>query len=229
MTSEINNPPQQPKTDHSGHRKRMRTALLEKGGEKFTDAEVLEMLLYYIIPRIDTRKYAEALIEKFGSLEAVLNADSNELSKIPGAKDGAEVLFTLIREATFRTKGLRTEPSLMETERIRQYLIELFKGIPVETVYALYFSSDGSLLGKQIIFRGNLGSVRFSLRTITEGVISCGGHYVVLAHNHPSDRLVPSTEDILTTKRISAHLLANGIELANHYIVGQDDCVPMFR
>ncbi len=214
--------------EHGGHRKRMRARLLDKGGANLTEVELLEMLLYYAIPMKDTRKQAEALLDKFGSLEAVLDADRKTLSEISGLKDGAEVLFSLLRETVIRYNGMRTEPSLMEEERLKKYLIELYKGVPVETVYAFYFASDGKLVGKQIIFRGGLSSVRFSLRTITEGVLSAGGHYVVLAHNHPSDRLVPSQDDILTTKRIASHLAANEVELMEHYIVGSDDCIGMF-
>lgn len=214
--------------EHGGHRKRMRTRLLQKGSANLTEAEILEMLLYYVVPRTDTRKQAEELIEKFGSLEAVLNADLKSISEISGLKEGAEVLFSLLRETVMRYNGMRTEPSLMEDERLKKYLIELYKGVPVETVYALYFAPDGKLAGKQIIFRGGISSVRFSLRTITEGVLAAGGHYVVLAHNHPSDRLVPSQDDILTTKRIASHLAANEVELVEHYIVGNDDCIGMF-
>ncbi len=216
------------KHNHGGHRKRMRARLLEKGSANLTEAEILEMLLFYILPRVDTRKQAEALIDKFGSLEAVLNADPKQITELSGLKDGAEVLFALLRETVMRANKMRTVPSLLEDERLKKYLIELYKGVTAETVYALYFAADGTLIDKQIIFRGGLSSVRFSLRTITEGVIAAGGHYVVLAHNHPSDRLIPSADDILTTNRISAHLAANEVELVEHYIVGSDDCIGMF-
>jgi len=226
--SSVNSAQNNKKHEHGGHRKRMRARLLEKGGANLTEAELIEMFLYYVIPMKDTRKQAEALLERFGSFEAVLDADPKSLSEITGYKEGSEVLFALMRETVMRYNKMRTEPSLLEDERLKKYLIELYKGVTAETVYALYFATDGSLLDKQIVFRGGISSVRFSLRTITEGVIAAGGHYVVLAHNHPSDRLVPSNDDILTTNRIASHLAANEMELVEHYIVGTDDCIGMF-
>ena len=50
-----------------------------------------------------------------------------------------------------------------------------------------------------------------------------------LAHNHPSGSLIPSSEDIISTKRIAAHLAANEIELLEHYIVGKDDVVGILH
>ena len=65
-------------------------------------------------------------------------------------------------------------------------------------------------------------------RTVTEGVIRSGGNAVILAHNHPSNVLVPSGDDIISTKHIAVHLAANDIDLIEHYIVGKTDCVGFF-
>ena len=92
-------------------------------------------------------------------------------------------------------------------------------------VYALYYNLSGAFVGKQMVFSGDISSARFSLRTITEGVIRAGGKTVILAHNHPSKSIVPSEDDILSTKRIAAHLNANEIDLVEHYIIGGEKCV----
>ena len=111
---------------------------------------------------------------------------------------------------------------------MKKYIPSLDKEISVETVFAMYFAKSGNLVGKEVIFRGDISSARFSLRAITEGVIRAGGTGVVLVHNHPSDILVPSDDDIISTKRIAAHLAANDIELIEHYIVGKTDAVGFF-
>lgn len=219
------------KQKHSadGHRKRMRERLMERGTDIMSEAELLEMLLFYVVPRSDTRKLAEELIYKFGSIEGIIASEQGEISKFAGLKENAEVFFMLLREVLKRSGIAVADSCLLEPQKIKQYLIELYRGASAETVYALYFSADGVLCGKQLVFRGGISSARFSLRTITEGVIRAGGNSVVLAHNHPSGRLVPSGDDIISTKRIAAHLAANDIQLIEHYIVGEDDCVGILK
>lgn len=214
---------------HAGHRKRKKLRFLKEGAESFSDTDILEMLLYYAVPRADTRPMAESLIKRFGSLDGVLKAEKGEVSKTSGLKDNAEFLFALLRAVTARTIAEQPEPLLLEDEVLKKYLIDLYREVPVETVYALYFASGGIFVGKQLVFRGGISSARFSLRKVTEGAIRAGGTSVVLAHNHPSKVLAPSTDDIISTKRIAAHLAANEIDLIEHYIVGKDDCVGIFR
>jgi DNA repair protein RadC len=214
---------------HDGHRKRMREKVLKNGCGEMTEVELLEMMLYHVVPRTDTRKTAEELLYKFGSIEGLLAAERGEISKLSGLKDNAEVLFMLIRELLKRSGVACADSSLLEPRKLKEYLINLYKGASAETVYALYFTPDGVLCGKQLVFRGGVSSAKFSLRTITEGVIRSGGNSVVLAHNHPSGSLVPSGDDLISTKRIAAHLSANDIQLIEHYIVGEDDCIGILQ
>ena len=74
---------------HKGHRERLKQRFLEEGLDNFTDIQVLELLLFYAIPRSDTNPIAHSLLEHFGSLSRVLEADVEELKKVPGIKDHA--------------------------------------------------------------------------------------------------------------------------------------------
>ena len=216
------------KQTHEGHRKRMKSALLENGAGGLNELDLLEMLLFYAVPRADTRATAKSLLDKFGSIEAILNADQGAISSVGNLKGNAEVLFILLRELFLRYGGTQSEPSFLEPNKMKRFLVDFYKEISVETVFAMYFAKSGNLVGKEVIFRGDISSARFSLRAITEGVIRAGGTGVVLVHNHPSDILVPSDDDIISTKRIAAHLAANDIELIEHYIVGKTDAVGFF-
>ena len=208
--------------DILGHRSRCKKRLLSEGAKIFSDVELLEMLLFYAVPRADTRPIAEALIQKFGSLNGVIRADLDELTSVPMLKDGARVLFSLLGEIFARTGVCIGDRDLLEGEKLKEYLTDLYRERTNETVYALYFDAEGEYIGKQVIFRGGISSAKFSLRAVTEGIIRIGGKAVVLAHNHPSGSIIPSFDDIISTKRIAAHLAANEIELLEHYIVGKD-------
>lgn len=215
--------------DNTGHRSRCKKRLLSEGAKGFSDTELLEMLLFYAVPRADTKGLAEALIEKYGSLNGVIRADLDELTSIPVLKDSARVLFSLLNEVSSRMTVCAGDKDLLEGEKLKEYLLDLYRERVNETVYALYFAADGEFIGKQVIFRGGISSAKFSLRTITEGIIRIGGKTVILAHNHPSGSLIPSSEDVISTKRIAAHLAANEIELLEHYIVGKDDVVGILH
>lgn len=214
---------------HGGHRERMKSALLKNGAEKLEDLHLLEMLLFYVVPRVDTRDTAQQLLDKFGSLNGVLGASKGEISKIKGLKDNAEVLFVLLRELLERCDMEKEKPILLGSEKLEKYLINLYRNVTEETVYALYFSSNGSFAGHQMICHGGVYSVKFSLRVITEGVIRAGGNSVILAHNHPSGKLIPSQDDIISTKQIATHLAANEITLAAHYLIGDNEAVAFYR
>ena len=214
--------------NHHGHRQRMKGALLENGTTGMDELDLLEMLLYFVVPRTDTRDMARDLLSRFGSIEGILNAPQGEISKTAGLKDGAEILFALIRELFYRYGGTKSQASILEPEKMQKFLVDIYKDISVETVYALYFNQSGEMVGKQPIFRGGVSSAQFSLRAVTEGAIRSGGNSVVLAHNHPSDVLAPSSDDIISTKRIAAHLAANDIELVEHYIVGKTKAVGFY-
>ena len=72
----------------------MKQKVVSNGADKLSDVELLEMLLYYALPRCDTKSHSEKLLEKFGSIDGVLKAQKSEISSIPGLKDSADVLFS---------------------------------------------------------------------------------------------------------------------------------------
>ncbi len=81
---------------HEGHRARMKKRLLESGEMGFADHELLEMLLYYAIPRRDTNELAHRLLKQFGSLQGVLSASEEELACVKGMGQQAALLVALV-------------------------------------------------------------------------------------------------------------------------------------
>ena len=73
-----------PKNFRHGHRERVRDRFLRDGLSSFADYEVLELLLFYAIPRRDTKEQAHALSDAFGSLYGTLTGDAEALCRVPG-------------------------------------------------------------------------------------------------------------------------------------------------
>lgn len=209
-------------SDRLGHRERQRQRFLSSDIKKLSDRDILEMILFYSIPRVDTKPIANELIKKYVTLQNILDADPDELVKVTGIKSNSLVLFRLIKETAERCAENRVFGNFFEPDFAKAYLKDLFRDAKTELVYALFLDEHGSLLSKQLIFKGGISSAKFSLRPVTEGSIRSGGNTVIVAHNHPSGSSIPSGDDIHTTKLMASYLLANEITLAEHYVVGSD-------
>ena len=133
---------------HDGHREKMRQRFLKGGLDSFADHEALELLLYYAIPRRDTNPIAHALMERYGSLSAVLTAPVEDLQKVEGIGESAAILLKLAPQLYRKAKlsDAEQETVLSSVERVGAYLLERFAGEKNEVVYQLCLDRKGRLL-----------------------------------------------------------------------------------
>ena len=212
---------------HEGHRQRMRRQLKTSGMDSLSDAQVLEVLLYYAIPRADTNPIAHRLLERFGSLSGVLEAAPDELLKIDGMGDTAAQLICLIPQLERRHFIDRSGKAniLNSTSKCGQYLVPFFHGEQEEVVYLLCLDAKCGLISCKEVGRGVVNAAEVSVRAIVETALSQKAVSVILSHNHVDAYALPSREDELTTRRIRDALLLVGITLADHIIVCGEDYV----
>lgn len=121
---------------HSGHRERMRKRFLATGFDSFADHEILEVLLYYSIPRIDTNELAHRILDHFGSLSAVFDAEPEEIVKIKGVSDNTAVLIKMIPSLmrVYLADKQDKHPTLDTPDKVGMYLAEQFVGRTNEVV-----------------------------------------------------------------------------------------------
>lgn len=214
---------------HDGHRQRLRERFMAEGLDNFTQEQVLELLLFYGIPRIDTNEIAHDLIAHFGSLSQVLDAPVKELMKVSGIGESAAVLLHLISETSryYQINRMMHEKVLNTMEKCAQYLIPHFVGRRNETVFLLCLDAKCKLLCCREISEGTVNAAGVSVRKVVEAALAVNATSVIMAHNHPSGVAVPSAEDVLTTQRIAEALRTVDIILADHIIVSDDDYVSI--
>ena len=214
---------------HDGHRQRLRERFMAEGLDNFTQEQVLELLLFYGIPRIDTNEIAHDLVSHFGSLSQVLDAPVKELMKVPGIGESAAVLLHLISETSryYQINRMMHEKVLNTMEKCAQYLIPHFVGRRNETVFLLCLDAKCKLLCCREISEGTVNAAGVSVRKVVEAALAVNATSVIMAHNHPSGVAVPSAEDVLTTQRIAEALRTVDIILADHIIVSDDDYVSI--
>ena len=214
---------------HDGHREKMRRRFLETGLEGFADHEALELLLYYAIPRRDTNPIAHALMERYGTLSAVLNAPVEDLQKVEGIGGSAAVLLSLVSRINRKARlaDAAQETVINSTEQAGAYLLERFAGETREVVYLMCLDRKGKLLACKRLADGGAASADLNIRKVMETVLLTSASAVILSHNHPSGVALPSPEDTGTTLQVREALRTIGVELVDHIIVADRDFVSM--
>lgn len=214
-----------------GHRERVRKKFLESGFNGFEDYEVLELLLFYVIPRKDTKIIAKELIAKFKTLANVLKADYRELKTINGLGDVAITFLKMIGalpERIYEDK-LKNEKIIKDdTNKItnKEILLNFLRNKigykDVEKFYVIYLSSSNEVLAFEESSSGTLDRSSIYPREIYKRVIMENAKSIIIAHNHPSGNISPSKCDIDITNEIAKGLKNFGALLIEHIIITRD-------
>lgn len=214
---------------HDGHREKMRQRFIQGGLEAFADHEALELLLYYAIPRRDTNPIAHALMERYGSLSAVLSAPAEDLKRVEGIGESAAVLLKLVPQVCRKARmaDAAQENVLNSAEKAGAYLLERFAGEKNEVVYQLCLDRKGKLIACKRVGEGGVTNAELNIRRVMENAILTSASAVILSHNHPSGIALPSKDDYVTTQRVKDALGTIGVALADHIIVADGDFVSM--
>jgi DNA repair protein RadC len=207
----------------------MKKRFLEHGLDNFDDHTVLELLLFYALPRGDVNPLAHRLMDQFGSLAAVFDAPVDELTKVEGVGENTAVYIKLLPQMgrRYMLSRSRFDDILDSTKKAGDYLVPCFFGERDEVVYMVCLDAKCKVLGCKRLFRGSVNSAAVSIRKIVENALQYNSTSVIIAHNHTSGIAVPSREDYETTRRIGAALAAVDITLTDHIIVADDDFVSL--
>lgn len=214
---------------HAGHRQRLRLRFLNYGLEHFAPHNMLELLLFYAIPQRDTNELAHRLIDRFGSLAGVFDAPAGELRKVKGMGEGAVALIKLIPALgkAYADDKNAIGTRITNTKESVQFLLPKFVCETAELVLLLCMDNKCKVLGCPVVCRGDVNSANFSARSVVEEALRLGATRVILAHNHPRGLALPSAEDLDTTDRLRDILRPVGIELVDHLVVANGDCVSL--
>ena len=215
--------------DHEGHRQRLKERFLECGIDDFEPHNVLELLLFYAVPRKDTNLLAHDLINKFGSLSAVLDANPKDLMKVDGVGENTAAFLTMIPQVARKYFEDKTKEAVVIKSRydLGKYLIPKYIGRTKEALMLVAMDNKNKILSCRIVSEGDVSSAQISKRKIMEEAIRLNAAKIALAHNHPSGILIASPDDIDMTNSIREMLSHVGITFYDHIIVANNDFVSM--
>lgn len=206
---------------HSGHRQRMRDRIRENGMESLSDHEFLEYLLYFAQPRVNTNEQAHRLLMHFGSISKVLESDEKSLTEIEGIGPAAARFLSgipWICRRYFLDKYTQ-KGAFLSISDIIEFLRSYYIGIVDEAAALMMLDADMSLISAKTIAHGNSSEVRVHIKKVIYEVIQNHATYVVLAHNHPSNKATPSGEDLRLTTHFSEVLRNINVQLIDHVII----------
>ncbi len=207
---------------NAGHRSRMRNRYLASGLDGFQPHEVLEMLLFYALPRRDTNKIAHELINRFHSLAGVLDADIKDLQDVDGIAEGAAVFLKMLPDVfkAYEMSKISSRITINHSRELRKFMKSLYVNEVCEKAYVICLDSMGRIICAEPVAKGTSRNVVFDIRSVVEIALRNHCDTIMLIHNHPDGNEMPSDSDIYATKALHSALSAIGITLSDHYIKG---------
>ena len=227
--AEDNTSVQADKPGHIGHRARLRDRLLKGGAEALADYEVLEYLLFAGMRQGDTKPVARALIQRFGSLSGVLNADPGALQQVKGVGETTAAALKSVALAARRMarSEVREKPVLGSWQALLDYLSIDMAHLTVERVRVLYLDTRNRLIDDHHVGDGSIDEASIHPREVIRRAMDVGATALILVHNHPSGNPDPSRADIDVTRRIAEAGRLLGITVHDHVIIGREGHVSL--
>lgn len=206
---------------HQGHRARMMDKFLENPSS-LNDHQLLEVLLFGIIPRVDTNPTAHRLLNTFGNLSKIFSASPKELMSVEGVGRSVATAITAmgkILDKVIEQRKTDKKESRFSFRDNKDQIIADFKGIYHERVILYLLDSKFVRITSIIIEEKDKYSVNLEVGDIAKAFAIHKPKYVILAHNHPSGMAEPSKEDDLTTQKITLLCNVHGANLVDHVLV----------
>ncbi|MEG0230326.1 MAG: JAB domain-containing protein, partial [Oscillospiraceae bacterium] len=173
---------------HHGHRKRLIERFKENGMDSFSDHEVLELLLFFAIPRKDTNEIGHILINHFGSLSAVFEANIDDLTKINGIGEHTAMLITIIAPACKKYLDNKYSVGFIidNLAKAGEFMHKKFISETGEVVYAAATDNKRRVISCKPLHYGTVNATEVNIRKIIEFAVRANATGIIIAHNHPN-------------------------------------------
>lgn len=210
--------------DYHGHRERLRNRYRDGGDAALADYEILELLLFRLIPRRDTKPIAKALLARFGTLGGVFGAPVGLLKEVNGIGDAVALDLKLIASVAQRMlkSELTGKPVLSSWKALIDYCHTAMAHEAREQFRLLFLDKRNALIADEVQGFGTVDHTPVYPREVVKRALELSATAVILVHNHPSGDPTPSRADIEMTKTIIDTAKPLGITVHDHIIIGKN-------
>jgi DNA repair protein RadC len=211
-----------PSTDGTGHRARLRRRLFGGGPEALLDHELVEYLLALALPRRDTKPLAKQLLREFGGYGGLLSADAATIARVGGLSEGAVAALKIAQASALRLlqAEVQARPVLGSWQALLDYLRADMAHLAIERVRVLFLNSRNMLIRDEAMWEGSVDESAVHVREIMRRALDCQATALIIVHNHPSGDPSPSQQDIRLTKELVEAGRHMRINVHDHVIVG---------
>lgn len=214
-------------SSHDGHRGRLRSRYAKGGVSALADYEFVELVLTFVIPRIDVKPIAKALLTKFKNIRGIIDAPEDELRKVKGIGETSLVAIKMFSDliTTYHLNELEQLSTQIDTiPKLIKYFKSKISAEPHEVLELVCFDSQLKIIpdGCMRLFEGSVNSANVDIRKIIEVAIKKGATSIAIAHNHPSGNASPSSDDLRFTRKLSDSCKPISLYFIDHIIVGKN-------
>ena len=207
-----------------GHRARLRTRFLEGGHAPMPEYEILELLLFNAIERIDVKPLAKRLLAAFGDLNGVVAASRHRLLQVEGATERVYLQLRIVEAFAQRMGQARVlkREVLASWDDLIGYCRTVMAHRETEQFRIVYLDRKNVVIADEAQAAGTVDHVPVYPREVAKRALELSASGVILVHNHPSGDPTPSREDLVMTEQVAAACGAIGVTLHDHIVIGKD-------
>ena len=212
------------KQHYHGHRDRLRARFAENGSDSLQDYELLELVLFTLIPRKDVKPLAKNLINQFGSLPELMAAPLKALEQAAGLSYNSALALKSFMALSHRAmkQEFKEKPVLNNWTRLMDYCYSTMAHEKKEHFRILFLNKKNELLADEIQGSGTIDHTPAYPREIMKRALDHGATALILMHNHPSGDPKPSRADIDMTNLIIRAAEPFGVVIHDHVIISRN-------
>ncbi|MEY8827469.1 DNA repair protein RadC [Sedimentitalea sp. XS_ASV28] len=208
-----------------GHRERLRTRFLTGGHKPMPEYEILELLLFNAIPRIDVKPLAKRLLAAFGDLNGVVAASEHRLLQVEGATDRVYLQLRIAEAFAQRMARAKVLDRCVLTswDDLIDYCRTSMAHRETEQFRILFLDRKNTIIADEEQATGTVDHVPVYPREIVKRALELNAGAIILVHNHPSGDPTPSQEDIQMTQQIDAACKTISVAIHDHVVIGKEE------
>lgn len=190
------------------------------GLAQYGEKGALEIILKYVFKKNNYDELSAELLKQFGSIRGVLSADIDELYAVDGLGVASSRHFCYIGDIIRIEYGEKpTEKSFITLDSSAEFCIRALGAYVKESMFIAYIDSQFHLILMEEVFKKISTFTTFDIRSVVQMALHLKAEKILITHNHPNRLPMPSSQDIVSTRRIAFLLGELGIDMIDHIIV----------
>lgn len=206
--------------------------LINKGVESLSNEELLAIILRTGTKEKSAKDLAAQLISKYSSVKELSNVSFEQLSSVSGiGRSKAAILmscFELSKRINMSVDSL-IDIKANNPDIIFEYYKDLLKDKNQEYFYAIYLNTKNRIIKDKLLFIGTINYSVVHPREVFKEAYLAGASSIILVHNHPTGNILPSSNDIDTTKKLKEIGDIMGVKVVDHIIIGKDKYYSFYQ